>query len=154
MAHKVNPALKSRRHFLSCQGRSTFKCGVKKQSGFVLLISSIIIAAILTAVIFAVSFRGFFTRFNLLDSESKERSLALAEACGQIAVLKRIQNSSYTGNETLLVASEHCKVRPVLSLVDIVIETTASVSGSFSNIRINLDPTALTINRWREVDNF
>ncbi|MDP3697532.1 MAG: hypothetical protein Q8R55_05975 [Candidatus Taylorbacteria bacterium] len=124
------------------------------QGGFVLLISSIIIASILTAVIFAVSFRGFFTRFNLLDSENKERSLALAEACANLAILKRFQDNTYAGNETLAVGSESCKVRPVLTPGDIIIETTASVSGSFSNIRVDLDPTTLTINRWREIKSF
>lgn len=127
---------------------------VEQQRGFILLISAVIIAAVLTAVVFAVSFRGFYTRFDLLDNENKERSLALAEACGQLAVLKRVQNSSYAGNEALSVGSESCKVRPVLVPGDIVIETTASVSGAFSNVTIDLDPVTLNVKRWREVPEF
>lgn len=130
------------------------KWGKSEQNGFVLLMSSIVISAILVAVVLSLSFSGFYTRFNLLDGYNKEASLKLAEACGQMAVLKRIQNNSYAGNETLSVGSEHCKVRPVLTPGDIIIETTASVSGAFSNIRVNLDPPTLIITRWREVGSF
>lgn len=126
-----------------------------QQAGFVLLISTIIIAAVLTAVIFSVSFRGFYTRFNLFDSESKERSLALAEACGQIAVLKRIQSSSYTGNETLPVGTGSCQVLTIDSTgSDIIIRTKAEIDDAVSNIQINLNSTTLAVIRWREVPNF
>src|SRR3989338_10652840 len=80
------------------------------QSGFILLMSSIVISAILVVVVFSLSFSGFFTRFNLLDSYNKEASLALANACGDIAVLKFIQDDTYSGNETLPIGSDSCGV--------------------------------------------
>lgn len=127
----------------------------KKQDGFILLISSVVIAAVLTAVIFSVSFGGFFTRFNLLDSESKEKSLVLAEACGQIAVLKRIQNSSYVGNETLIIGNDTCQVLALESSgSEIIIKTKADVSHAVSNVQINLDSATLAVIRWREVGTF
>jgi len=124
------------------------------ESGFVVLISTMILSAILLAMVFSVSFSGFFTRFNLLDSENKERSLSLAEACANLAILKRFEDSSYLGNETLVIGSEKCKVRLIMVPSDIIIETTASKSGSFSNIRVNLNPVTFSITRWREVGSF
>lgn len=121
-----------------------------KQSGFVMLMSSIIISAVLVAVVFSISFSGFFTRFNLLDSYNKEASLALAEACGNIAILKKVQNSSYAGGESLAIGSETCTVNPITGLE---IKTTANKDGAISNILINLN-SSFVVTRWREVPSF
>src|SRR3989344_7662148 len=127
------------------------------QAGFVLLMSSIVISAILVAVVFSLSFSGFFTRFNLLDSYNKEASLALANACGDIAVLKFIQDNTYFGNETLPIGSDSCGVL-LISPGSYEIKTTARVpdnaGGAISNIVINLDTTTFAVTRWREVGSF
>lgn len=128
----------------------------KKQSqkGFVLLMSSIVISVILVAVVFSLSFGGFFTRFNLLDSYNKEASLALAEACANIAVLKHIQNNSYLGNETLSVGTDACQVLPFQIVSgETVIKTTAVKGGATTNVQVNLSPD-LEVVRWREVASF
>lgn len=79
----------------------------------------------------------------------------MAEACGQIAVLKRIQNSSYIGNETLSVGTESCQVLTIDSTgSDIIIRTKAEIDDAVSNIQINLNSTTLAVIRWREVPNF
>lgn len=123
------------------------------QSGFILLMTSIVISAILVAVVFSLSFSGFFTRFNLLDSYNKEASLNLANACGEIAILKFIQDNNYSGNETLSVGSESCVIL-LISSGSFEIKTTAVKYGAVSNIVINLDPTTLAVTRWREVGGF
>lgn len=126
-----------------------------QESGFILLMSSIVISAILVAVVFSLSFSGFFTRFNLLDSYNKEASLNLAQSCGDIAVLKRIQDGAYAGNETLTVGSDSCQVLTFeTSGSEIIIKTTATVHNAVSNIQINLNSSTLAVNRWREVGTF
>ncbi len=119
--------------------------------------SSIVISAILVAVVFSLSFSGFFTRFNLLDSYNKEASLALANACGDIAVLKFIQDNTYSGNETLPIGTDSCDVL-LISPGSFEIKTTARVpdnaGGAVTDLIINLDPTTLAITRWREVGSF
>jgi large exoprotein involved in heme utilization and adhesion len=119
------------------------------QAGFVLLISSIVISVILVAVVFSISFSGFFTRFNLLDGYNKEASLELANACGEIAVLKLIQDNTYSGNETLDISSDSCTVL-LISPGSYEINTTADKGGAVSNVKINLD-TSYNVIRWREV---
>ena len=61
----------------------------KTNSGFIALFSVIIISFVLLIVAVTLNFTGFSGRFNILDSESKERSNALAEACidsGRLAI--------------------------------------------------------------------
>lgn len=126
-----------------------------KQDGFILLMSSVVISAVLVAVVFSLSFSGFFTRFNLLDSYNKEASLNLAGACGDIAVLKKIQDNSYAGSETLAISSDQCSIRPIPTTPPIIIKTTATKNGAVSNIVIDLDSsTPPTVTRWREVGSF
>jgi len=115
--------------------------------------SSIVISAILVAVVLSLSFSGFFTRFNILDSYNKEASLALAEACGEIAVLKLMQDNTYLGTELVNIGDNSCYVQPISS-GSYQISTTAKVpdndGGAVSNILIELDPVTLGVNRWRE----
>jgi hypothetical protein len=126
-----------------------------KEKGFILLMSSIVVSAILVAVVFSLSFAGFFTRFNLLDSYNKETSLRLAQACSDIAVLKRIQNVSYHGDETIAIGSETCQILALeLSGSEKIIKTTANKGGAISNIQVNLDLATLLVNRRREVAQF
>jgi len=124
------------------------------QEGFILLMSSIIISAVLVTVVLSVSFGGFVARFNILDSYNKESSLALAEACAEIAILSRVENSNYTGDEYFTIGSEECRVRPITVPGDVMIETTASKSGVVSNIIVNLDAGDLSVKRWRETPVF
>src|SRR3989344_2331312 len=58
--------------------------------GFIALISAVIISLVLMVVVFSVSTLAFFSRFNQLDSEYKEKSSALAESCVDLAILKLI----------------------------------------------------------------
>lgn len=127
----------------------------KSENGFVVLMSTIILSAVMLAVVFSLSTSGFFTRLNLLDSENKEASFALAEACGQIAVLKLHQNSSYTGNETITVEREVCRIlAKETSGSEIIIKTKSTIGGAVSNVIINLDSITLAVNRWREAPKF
>lgn len=68
---------------------------INSQAGFVALISTIIIGAILVIVVFALSFGAFVNRFNVLDVEFKEKSIGLAEACVDAAIILLQGNSGY-----------------------------------------------------------
>ncbi len=68
-----------------------------KEKGFIALFSVVIISFVLLLAVISLTFTGFFSRFNILDSESKERSDELASACIEIARLKIALNNSYTG---------------------------------------------------------
>jgi hypothetical protein len=67
---------------------------MKPHRGFIALMSSIIISAILLVVVVAASITGFTTRFNMLDAEAKQQSAALADACLDILMLRLVQGTT------------------------------------------------------------
>src|SRR5690348_11814933 len=84
----------------------------RHNSGFIALTSAIIIAVLILAITLSLSFAGFFARFNVLDSESKERSFALAEACANNARVEAI-SGTYSANESISIgpgAADNCTV--------------------------------------------
>ncbi len=126
----------------------------KKESGFIALISSIIISAVLVAVVFSLSFSGFFTRFNLLDSEYKERSYELAYACFNVAVLRLASDSGYLGNETVTVGADTCQIRTITTPGTIETKAIMSVDGATTNLRGVINLTNFTVTSLIEVPNF
>lgn len=68
---------------------------VNSQDGFVALISSIIIGTVLIAITFSLGFSSFIARVNILDSEFKEKSVGLAEACADTAIIMLQGDSGY-----------------------------------------------------------
>ena len=66
--------------------------------GFIALMSAIIISAILIIVSAIVGLQGFYGRWNVLDAEEKEESLAVAEGCADMVILELKNDVSYSGN--------------------------------------------------------
>lgn len=87
----------------------------QKQSGYIALMSTIIISLILLGLTFSVSSAGYFARFNSLDAEYKRVSLGLAESCVNVALLKIGQQ--YTAynplGEMVNIGSELCTIDSV-----------------------------------------
>ena len=65
--------------------------------GFVALITAIILSLILIVITVTLNQSGFFTRSILVDSENKERSVGLAEACVDVAILRLANDPTYAG---------------------------------------------------------
>lgn len=107
----------------------------KNNSGFLALMSSIIISAILLFITINTSFNGFYTRFNILDTEIKERSFALADSCLDIALLKFIQDSSFSGNINNSVSENSCYIGPVTTSGT---QKTFKIKGVYLNAHTNL----------------
>jgi len=86
------------------------------EKGFIALISAIIIAAILLLVMAAMGATVFFSRFNLLDSELKERSVAAADACADRALVQLALDPTYTGSVLTLNTLDECRIGKVADL--------------------------------------
>ncbi len=143
--HQISAAQSA---FSSCQPR--FWCGGKP--GYVALISAVIISVILMAIVFTLSFTGYFGRFNVLESEFKERGAGLAEACADRALLKLANNPSYTGNETLSIEGNLCTIQPIQSSPpNKIIKTQAVFHDSYTNLRVTVDAATLVIASWEEL---
>ncbi|KKT81242.1 MAG: hypothetical protein A3B99_05100 [Candidatus Yanofskybacteria bacterium RIFCSPHIGHO2_02_FULL_44_12b] len=127
-----------------------------RQRGYIALISSVIIAAVLMAVVFGLAYTSFTARFNILDSEYKEASYHLAEACFDNALVKLIAEPAiYTGNESITLDTYTCTIRPItLSGGRYIIETISTVSGATTNMRGLVDQTTFDIISLKESASF
>ena len=124
----------------------------KKQSGFIALIATVVISSMLVATAFTLSMTSFFARSTLLESEYKERSIALAEACVDTALLKRANDSSYSGSETIPVGTDSCSIFPIVSVSgQITIKTKAIFRNSVTNMQVVANDSDLSIASWGEV---
>lgn len=124
--------------------------------GYIALISTIIISVLLLTITTALSFSGFFVRFNVLGSEYKERSNGLAEACGDEALLKLANDPGYIGPDlNWPVGSDHCDIISVQSDIPAVgqstILTKGNFQGSITNLKIIVNSTDLSIVSWEEI---
>jgi hypothetical protein len=122
-------------------------------SGFIALMSAIIISIVLLGIVLTGGLTGFFGRFNILDSESKERSSALAESCIDLAVLDYINNGAVTnGNKT--VGGDTCDIHSnSIAGNKLTIITQAKINNAYSNVKAIINTDDMTINSWVECAN-
>ncbi len=122
------------------------------QDGYVALISTIVISILLLAITVSLGFSSFLGRFDIVDSESKERSLALAEACVDKTTLNIAEGINYTG--TVSIGSDSCSIISVAantpSIGKTTIKTQAIVNKSYTNLKVVIDSTDFSITSWNE----
>ena len=126
---------------------------IKNNTGFVALMSAIIISVILLLIVTNLSLTGFYSRSDILDSELKERSSALAEACADTALLKLANNSSYTGLGTITVfGSDTCTIETIDPNTDpIVVNTKGIFQQATTKLNIKVDKSDLSVVSWEEI---
>jgi hypothetical protein len=130
----------------------------KNQDGFIALISVIIISVLLLTLAVTVSTTGILGRFNILDSESKERSGALAEACADKSILETTQGI-YSTNKIVNVgptSQDSCTI--ISAILDSVtgqttIKTQSIINRSYSNLSVIIDAN-YNILSWEEIAHF
>jgi|SRR3989344_3913014 len=136
-----------------------------KKSGFVALITAIIISVILLTVTVAMNQVGYLTRGEILDSEYKDRSTALAEACGDTALFKLAQDPTYQpppGGDDIAVDSATCSIGSVqvdhpaagqttITTNAVFPATSVTNRGAVTKLQIVVDSTDLTLLSWNEI---
>ncbi len=124
-----------------------------KQKGYIAITSALLIVFLIMVITSALSLSIYFSRFNVFSSEAKERSLALAEACADKALLNFSKNPSYAGNETITVsAPDTCDILPItVQGSQRVIKTHGQFSNTISNIRLVVNATPVSLVSWEEI---
>jgi hypothetical protein len=132
----------------------------QEQKGYIALISAILISVSLLTMVIAVSFEGYFSRFNVLESEQKEISDYLAESCFNRAVIELTQDEDYDETPTVDVGDEECTI---VAIDDGTFPSNRliSVQGingeAYTNLEIEIDLDSLPevdVVSWVEVDSF
>ena len=131
----------------------------EEQSGFVALITAIVLSLILIVVTTTLNQTSFFARSVLLDSEYKERSAALAEACIDIARLKLVDDATYVGSEAYIpIGSSSCEIRPLIndspSIGQKTIETRGIFLGATTNLKVVVKSDDISVVSWSELESF
>lgn len=124
--------------------------------GYIAITSAVIISLLLMAITFALNFSSFFGRFNVFDSQTKEISQALAEACVENTLLKLAQNSSYAGNETITVKSpDTCDILTIeTNGSQKIVKAKATFQKTTTNVKVVVNMPGPQIVSWEELPNF
>lgn len=125
----------------------------EQNSGFVALISAIVITLVLLSTATALAVKGFLDRSNILDGNAKETSAGLASACVESARIKVARDGSrYAGGETLNVNGEECTVTSVTHSGG---ESTICAEGVYrratTSYRVVVKTSDASIISWREI---
>lgn len=108
--------------------------------------SAIIISLILTGMTFALSGSGYFSRFNVLNSEYKRISLGLAESCVNSALMRVSQDYTYMPaavGDSVNVGAQNCLIKSVTYGPEVAgrkatyISAQADYQGAFSNVKVS-----------------
>lgn len=124
-------------------------------SGFIALMSAILISAVLLLVVTTGSLTGFYQRFNILDTEFKGRSAAAADACADQAFLLVANNPAYVGLTLLDInALDSCRALVGDDSPDKSIRIQATSSSAVTNLQIIYNPNTLSVVSWQEIPVF
>ncbi|MDE1925471.1 MAG: hypothetical protein KGH79_04860 [Patescibacteria group bacterium] len=107
-------------------------------SGFVALISAILISAVLLALLVATNRSSFYARFDALDAEHLSAAQNLAGACVQEALLRLAQDYNYLpapGGDAVSIGADSCMIASVSSTgaSERVISFSAKQGDSYAN---------------------
>lgn len=120
-----------------------------KEHGYIALMATIIIAAVLLVMSVEGSIAGWRARFNVLGTEAKEQASALAQGCADQALSAIMTDPSYTGDATTTTDVGTCHVFPIefnFPIEGVVsIRTQAVVRGSYANLEMQLDMSEIHI---------
>ncbi len=133
---------------------------INSQQGYIAIISAIVISIVLIGITFTLSFSGFFLRFNVLGTEYKKVSYALAEGCMNVAFVKLANNNSYTGNEEIVLDTANNRKCRIISVIGSGGTRTVRTQAVYQNAYTDLEAIAsitssnITANSWKECATF
>lgn len=83
------------------------------QSGYILLISILVIGAIASAILSSLLLLGISANQVSFSVQQASQSLANAQACAEYGLMKLRQTPSYAGNEFVTIGTNQCEILPV-----------------------------------------
>lgn len=118
------------------------------------------------AMTFTLGFSSFFGRFNIIDSEFKEKSIALAEGCADIAITRLQSDPGYTPSappgDVIPIGSDTCNIWSIIpsSGWPKTIKIQASYPSllakkSYTNLEVvvSFPVNKVIVDSWKEIPN-
>lgn len=123
----------------------------KINSGYIALVSAIIMTVILILVSIVISHSSFGGRFDSQILESKDKSYNLARGCLDHAKLKLAQGS-YSGDEVIAVGTDFCAIDPIsIESGNTIITSKATVGNTTTQLKLTVDSPTLRIVSLEEI---
>ncbi len=125
------------------------------QSGYIAIVSSLLLTAIILTVTFTAASNVFFSRAGTTTLKDKRGAKFLAESCLEVALLNLADDRGYSGNETVAVNNLNCRIGSI-TLVgsNRVIQASASTTVSFANLKLTVASSSLQKISLEEVQQF
>lgn len=112
---------------------------INKKHGFIALFSVIIISAVLLIAAISVNFSEFYGRFNILNSEFKEMSNKLVDACLEKARLS-IALNEYNDGEIITVDVDSYSCEYIISSEGSIIQVASNVRNVCTYYYVEVNP--------------
>lgn len=137
----------------------------KKTDGYIALMTTITIGAILLTITIGMNEIGWTTRFLILGTENKAESLAIAHSCSNLAIARIMTDPTYLGNSTSTFASGTCYIFPLIlntptpntltiRVQGIVRQSTTNFEQQYDMADVYLSDVALPASLSSEINNF
>jgi hypothetical protein len=133
------------------------------QRGFIALMSTIVICAVLLTLMASTDVGSFYARADALGSENKDAAVALAESCINVALLALAASTDPVHyapiNQTVQVGIDRwgnsmtCVIKDAIhSGADVTIDAYASSGDSFGAISVTVSlPPNIQIISWKDM---
>lgn len=117
--------------------------GLPAQTGYVAVISAIIITAVVFMIALVFSSSNFSGRFDSQSLEIKDVSRKVAEGCLEYARLK-LAEGAYGGNEIRTIGGYNCYIAPIENISSqYIIKATSTISGKESRLKLTVHEATL-----------
>ena len=140
-----------------------YRCNHTFQRGYSALISTLLLSAILSVLVFSASANAFLSRQNTTASEQYLQAIQLANSCASVALVNLAEDTAYSpkvGGDLISVLPHiSCYIDSVtLAGNSATVHTHARVESShaFVEVAATIDPsstTVVTILNWNEIKN-
>lgn len=126
----------------------------KKNQGYVAVVSSIIITAIVIVIALVFSSSNYLGRFDNQGVEMKDISREVAEGCLEYAKLK-IAEGQYNGGELKTIGDYSCYILPIETFAEgYIIKATSTVHNRETKLRLKISSSNLETISLEEVTSF
>ena len=120
------------------------------QEGYIALLSTIIIGAVLLTMTIGAGQSGWYTRFMVLGTEAKQQSKTLASGCINHALARVMADTVWHGDATTTSNAGTCYVFPVQKnfpeINHVTIRVRAVVRGAMTNLVSEFNMNDINVN--------
>ncbi|MDP2695994.1 MAG: hypothetical protein Q8O87_01940 [bacterium] len=128
---------------------------MRENKGYIAIITSVILAALMLMIAVTLGFSAFSSRINNLDFYSKKISYFVSRSCVDKALLELSKNINYGGNDNLAVDVYSCAIFPIeIDGENKVIKSQAQINGATTNLIMVVHGQTLSTISLEEVGKF